>query len=217
MLSRISIDYVSLVGVCFHILNRVCSLSPEAKTSYTSLQSFQFYYLQDIVYSPACTSPLFLSGMAAPEVNPQIKAQDKKVQWYQSDLETVSPQARELLENYSHILPDEVIPHILKIVSPHQASSSLQNPIQHRKLTAFPLPARPRLVHLPVPLHRAFPLPRPLHLPLPPLPHHPQPPNPLLAHPSRSRLLLRARHTQTSLRRRAQHVSLWRRASSGIH
>ena len=63
--------------------------------------------------------------MAAPEVNPQIKARDKDVQWYQTDLETVSPQARELLEKYSHIPPDKVIPHILKIVSPYQAPFSL--------------------------------------------------------------------------------------------
>ena len=69
--------------------------------------------------------------MAAPEVNPDIKAQNKNVQWYKADLETVSPQARELLENYSHIPPDEVIPHILKIVRPHQTSPPLQNPIQH--------------------------------------------------------------------------------------
>ena len=69
--------------------------------------------------------------MAAPEVNPDIKAQIKNVQWYKADLETVSPQARELLENYSHIPPDEVIPHILKTVRPHQTSPPLQNPIQH--------------------------------------------------------------------------------------
>lgn len=56
--------------------------------------------------------------MAVLEVNPDIKAQDKNVQWYKPDLETVSPQARELLENYSHIPPDDVTPHILKIVPP---------------------------------------------------------------------------------------------------
>ena len=117
MLSRISIDYVSLLGLCFYTLNCVCSLSHEAKPLYNSLYSFQLYHWQVIVYYPACTPPLFLSSMAAPEVNPQIKAQDKNVQWYQADLETVSPQARELLENYSHIPPNEVIPHILKTVS----------------------------------------------------------------------------------------------------
>ena len=154
--------------------------------------------------------------MAVPEVNPDIKAQDKNVQWYKPDLETVSPQARELLENYSHIPPDEVIPHILRIVSSTKLLLSI-NPIQHRRLTAFCPPARPRLVYLPLPLHRAFTLPRPLNLPLPPLPHHPQPPTPLLTHPSRPRLLLCARHTQTSLRWRTQHVSLRRRASTRIH
>ena len=44
-----------------------------------------------------------------PALNPQIS---REVQWYSPDLLSLSPQARELFEQYSHIPSDQVIPHI---------------------------------------------------------------------------------------------------------
>lgn len=57
--------------------------------------------------------------MTFPEVNPHDKAQGKDVHWYKVELddESLSAAARQLLENYSKVPPDEVLSHILKIVS----------------------------------------------------------------------------------------------------
>lgn len=57
--------------------------------------------------------------MTPPEVNPHVKAQGKDVHWYKAELneESVSPAARQLLESYSKVSPDEVLSHIMKIVS----------------------------------------------------------------------------------------------------
>lgn len=46
----------------------------------------------------------------------KIGSRDKSVGWYTPTLENVSEAQRDLLENYSHIEPDRVIPHILEIV-----------------------------------------------------------------------------------------------------
>lgn len=42
---------------------------------------------------------------------------DKAVAWYTAEIHDLSLPARSLLENYSKISPDQVIPHILTIVS----------------------------------------------------------------------------------------------------
>lgn len=68
--------------------------------------------------------------MAPPEVNPQIKARGKDVHWYKADIGPVSEPARQLLENYSRIPPDQVIPHIAQVVSlilPTYVDLSMQN------------------------------------------------------------------------------------------
>ena len=55
--------------------------------------------------------------MPPPEVNPQIKARGKDVHWYKADIGDVREPARQLLEKYSRIRPDRVVPHIAQIVS----------------------------------------------------------------------------------------------------
>jgi hypothetical protein len=57
---------------------------------------------------------------APPFEPPKIGTRDKSVGWYTPTLDTISDTQRDLLENYSHIAPDRVIPHILEVVrSPH--------------------------------------------------------------------------------------------------
>ena len=45
------------------------------------------------------------------------KTLDKTVPWYTAEIHDLSFPARSLLENYSKISPDQVITHILAIVS----------------------------------------------------------------------------------------------------
>lgn len=47
----------------------------------------------------------------------EVGTRDKTVSWYQAELEDVNPQARSVLETYCKIPSDEVVPHVLKIVS----------------------------------------------------------------------------------------------------
>ena len=42
---------------------------------------------------------------------------DKSVGWYEPTLESITEAQRDLFENYSHIPPEKVIPHIIEIVS----------------------------------------------------------------------------------------------------
>jgi hypothetical protein len=37
--------------------------------------------------------------------------------WFDAELEDVNPQARTVLETYSNIASDQVVPHVLRIVS----------------------------------------------------------------------------------------------------
>lgn len=46
----------------------------------------------------------------------KVGTRDKSVGWYTPTLDNVSDVQRDLLENYSHIKPDRVIPHILEVV-----------------------------------------------------------------------------------------------------
>jgi hypothetical protein len=42
---------------------------------------------------------------------------DKSAPWYKDELTEITPQAREILEKYSKIAPNEIIRHILRVVS----------------------------------------------------------------------------------------------------
>lgn len=53
---------------------------------------------------------------APPSTPPGIGTRDKSVGWYTPTLENISEPQRDLFENYSHIAPDRVIPHILEVV-----------------------------------------------------------------------------------------------------
>ncbi len=46
----------------------------------------------------------------------RIGSRDKNVSWYNSNLEALTAAQRDLFENYSHIPPNVVIPHILRVV-----------------------------------------------------------------------------------------------------
>lgn len=47
----------------------------------------------------------------------QVGTRDKEVKWYKKDIGTLSQGTRELLENYSKIPSEQVVPHCLKTVS----------------------------------------------------------------------------------------------------
>jgi hypothetical protein len=44
-------------------------------------------------------------------------ALEKKLGWYQSDVPRINSKAQQLLESYSGLAPDEVLPHVLSLVS----------------------------------------------------------------------------------------------------
>lgn len=46
----------------------------------------------------------------------RIGSRDKDVSWYTPDLVALTEAQQDLFVNYSHIAPDQVIPHILKVV-----------------------------------------------------------------------------------------------------
>jgi len=46
-----------------------------------------------------------------------VGTKDKSVDWFQPELEDVNAQARSVLETYSNIPSDQVVPHVLRIVS----------------------------------------------------------------------------------------------------
>lgn len=54
--------------------------------------------------------------MSVPE-DSTSRTPDKRVPWYTAEIHDLSLPARSLLENYSKISPDQVITHILAIVS----------------------------------------------------------------------------------------------------
>ena len=47
-----------------------------------------------------------------------------KAAWFTEDVTEIPPSARELLEQYSNIAPDEVLPHVIEQVS-HTACSNI--------------------------------------------------------------------------------------------
>jgi hypothetical protein len=46
----------------------------------------------------------------------RIGSRDKNVGWFNPDLSALTEAQRDLFENYSHLPPDRVIPHILEVV-----------------------------------------------------------------------------------------------------
>ena len=141
--------------------------------------------------------------------NPRLKigSRDKSVGWYQPTLDNITEAQRDLLEKYSHLAPDDVIPHILEIV---RISPSL---IVFPSTPPDVSTARSCLGSLPISLRGPAPLRRPLPLPRALLPRRPVPPAER-RFPPRSRLLLRARPAQTRARRRASHEPVWGRAET---
>ncbi|KAK8214704.1 hypothetical protein M8818_002284 [Zalaria obscura] len=67
----------------------------------------------------------------------QVGTRDKSVPWYTSSVKDVSEGTRELLEKYSHIPRDQIIPHILKVVS------TLPNPPFTNQCATAPGPSSP--------------------------------------------------------------------------
>ena len=55
-----------------------------------------------------------MSSTTAPS---QVATRDKSAPWYAPEISQISPAARELFENYSHVPAERVIPHILEVVS----------------------------------------------------------------------------------------------------
>jgi hypothetical protein len=53
-----------------------------------------------------------------PNAKEKINLREKDVPWYSESIDSkITPQARQLLEEYSHIPPAEVEDHVLSIVS----------------------------------------------------------------------------------------------------
>jgi len=131
-----------------------------------------------------------------PESGTQSKPNDS--QWYQEDVTSIPPEARQLLEQYGNIAPDRVLPHVLALVGslpfpPNTNPQAAPSGPTHKPLEPLTPPplARQSLRNPALRLHRptAFPLLQPL---LPPrLPNHPLPPA-ARRHLPRRRLLLRA-------------------------
>jgi hypothetical protein len=77
-------------------------------------------------------------------------SRDKTVGWYKPTLESINEAQRDLLENYSHIPPERVIPHILEIVSQSLASDHV--PLLLPSIDK--LTARPSLGGIPISMCR---------------------------------------------------------------
>lgn len=58
-----------------------------------------------------------ISSTMSDHKDQQVGDRDKSVRWYTNTLEDVSSGTQELLENYSKIPKDQIIPHCLKVVS----------------------------------------------------------------------------------------------------
>jgi hypothetical protein len=149
-----------------------------------------------------------------PVSNTAKLTREKTSQWWIQDVSAIGEPARELLETYSKIPPEKVIPHVLEIVSlsyPCLLSSdlpsprpSLHTPLSDPKLT-LPFPtARKRVASSSLPMYRPTQLPRPLNLPVSFLSIHPLHSERHTQHnPPRSRLLFRPRPAQTRRRWRS--------------
>lgn len=55
----------------------------------------------------------------AAELDPKITARSKDVPWYHETPPFLSESARDVLENYTGLAKDELIPHVQKVASTH--------------------------------------------------------------------------------------------------
>lgn len=71
----------------------------------------------------------------------EVGTEDKSVAWFQTELEDVNPQARSILETYCKLPSNEVVPHVLKIVShallPHKLLIRVMASLSHDCLHIF--------------------------------------------------------------------------------
>jgi len=85
--------------------------------------------------------------VAPPTATPSVIGRNKSVGWYVPTLENITEAQRDLLENYSHIPPERVIPHILEVVSyhlhfrhPHASHQANKQPIARESLGDLSIP-----------------------------------------------------------------------------
>jgi hypothetical protein len=45
-----------------------------------------------------------------------MPAEAKRPEWYQKDVQSINAEAQRLLENYSGLAPEDVLPHVLSLV-----------------------------------------------------------------------------------------------------
>ncbi len=148
------------------------------------------------------------------------RADPPDAQRYDQDLPEDITTARNLLERYSGVPPDQMEAHIHTVVclsAIHRlllpTTTLLWFPCHDhaipKSLTLVSSSTARESVESPsLPLCRPIPLPRLLSLPSPSLSHSPFPSQRLLPDPTRSGLLLRTRYTQTGCRWRTQRKSL---------
>ncbi|KAI5276330.1 hypothetical protein E4T47_00754 [Aureobasidium subglaciale] len=82
-----------------------------------------------------------------------VGTRNRSVDWFQDELEDVNPQARSVLETYCNIPSDEVVPHVLNIISTYDPFSSLLTSRKRDKAwEVFPYPCIGQFRFLDMPL-----------------------------------------------------------------
>lgn len=81
---------------------------------------------------------LWLSQAERALMADDIQPSDGLVPWYIDEPSEISPQAREILEKYSKIPSQEIIPHILQVVSSSFRPSSPANSVLSLAIRASP-------------------------------------------------------------------------------
>ena len=118
-----SVDSKSLYSAKFHSRHilTVTFVSSEEEQEKEGKKRKKGQEREKETYIFSLFKPIHSLLMPPPEVDPQIKARGKDVYWYKTDIGDVSEPARRLLENYSRIHPDRVVPHVAEVVSsPHR-------------------------------------------------------------------------------------------------
>jgi hypothetical protein len=98
---------IAIIYVLPDILSLLCG-------SFAFSEQFLAFYLSS---SPSVMAITPQGWTNIPDAEAKINLRDKNVPWYDPKLKKLGPLARELLENYSKILPAEVEDHIYKMVS----------------------------------------------------------------------------------------------------
>ena len=76
------------------------------------------FSIQNLAHLQQDLIPSILIGSMSdrPEIKQSLRGSEgKNIPWYEQDLESLEEPARRLLETYSHIPFDQVIPHILAV------------------------------------------------------------------------------------------------------